>query len=114
MADCVFCRIASGEIPAKLVHEDEHVVAFRDINPAAPTHILVIPRRHIPDLRAAEAIQPELWGALIETVQQLAEAEGIAQEGFRVVINTGAKAGQTVHHLHLHLLGGKEFSNLQS
>ena len=112
MTDCIFCRIAAAEIPANILYQDGQVVAFRDINPAAPTHILVIPRAHIPDLLAAEANQPELWSAMIQTVQRLAEIEGVAQEGFRVTINTGAKAGQTIHHLHLHLLGGKEFGSL--
>lgn len=110
--DCIFCRIAAGDLPAQMVHADERLVAFRDINPAAPVHILIVPRRHIPDLRAAEAIQPGLWDAIIRTVQELSVAEGLAEEGFRVVVNTGAKAGQTVPHLHLHLLGGREFGSL--
>ncbi len=109
MADCLFCRIAAGEIPADLVYQDEKVVAFRDINPAAPVHLLVVPRQHIPDLRALEANRPELWAAMIRAVQQLAKEHGLAPEGFRVVINTGVKAGQSIFHLHLHLLGGREF-----
>jgi len=112
MSDCVFCRILNKEIPATFLYQDEQVVAFRDINPAAPTHLLIVPRQHVPDLRAAEATQPALWTSMIRAVQHLAEAEGIGEDGFRVVVNTGAKAGQTVFHLHLHLLGGREFSSL--
>ena len=109
MADCLFCRIAAGEIPTDLIYQDEKVVAFRDINPAAPVHLLIVPRQHIPDLRALEADQPELWAAMVHAVQHLAKEHGIAPEGFRIVINTGVKAGQSVFHLHLHLLGGREF-----
>ncbi len=109
MLDCHFCRIAAGAIPADLVYQDDKVVAFRDIKPAAPVHLLVVPRQHIPDLRAAEANQSELWGAMIRAVQHLAVEQGMAPEGFRIVINTGVKAGQSIFHLHLHLLGGREF-----
>ncbi|MGE5529136.1 MAG: histidine triad nucleotide-binding protein [Patescibacteria group bacterium] len=108
MQDCVFCRIVAGEIPAAIVHRDETVVAFRDINPVAPTHILLVPREHIPDLRSDRAADGGLWEALMRAIQRLAQAEGVADGGFRIVVNTGAAAGQTVPHLHLHLLGGGE------
>ena len=106
MADsCLFCRIVSGEIPAKLVAETPECVAFRDINPQAPTHVLVIPREHVPSLR--EATDPALVGRLALLAAEIARTEGIAEGGYRTVINTGADAGQTVHHIHLHLLGGR-------
>lgn len=112
MGNCVFCRIIAGELPASFVHQDDQVVAFRDINPAAPTHVLIVPREHLPDLRHPAAARPALLAAVFRAVQQLAEAEGVAADGFRVVANTGARAGQTVNHLHFHLLGGKDFDTL--
>lgn len=105
MADCLFCRIASGEIPAAKVAENEHCVAFRDIAPQAPVHILVIPKRHIPSL--ADADDPALLGELLTMVRDVAKAEYLPEKGYRCVINTGVDGGQTVHHLHLHLLGGR-------
>jgi histidine triad (HIT) family protein len=107
MADsCLFCRIVSGEIPAKLVAETPECVAFRDIDPKAPTHVLVIPREHVPSL--SEATDPALVGRLALLAAEIARQEGIAEGGYRTVINTGPDAGQTVHHIHLHLLGGRE------
>lgn len=104
---CLFCRIAAGEIPAAIVHEDDQVVAFRDIAPRAPTHVLIIPRRHIPSaLHLTEADGP-LLGRLFTAAAELARAEGIAEAGYRMVTNVGDWGGQTVHHLHLHLLGGR-------
>ena len=109
MADsCIFCRIVRGEIPAKLVAETAECVAFRDINPQAPTHVLVIPREHVPSL--AEATDPALVGRLALLAAEIARQEGIAEGGYRTVINTGADAGQTVFHIHLHLLGGRPLS----
>ena len=109
MADsCLFCRIVRGEIPAKLVAETAECVAFRDINPQAPTHVLVIPREHVPSL--AEATDPALVGRLALLAAEIARQEGIAEGGYRTVINTGADAGQTVFHIHLHLLGGRPLS----
>ena len=105
--DCLFCRIASGQIPATLVHQDEHLVAFRDINPQAPTHILVIPREHVASLDAAADHHRELLGRILLAARNLARSEGIAEDGYRTVLNIGADGGQTVHHLHLHLLGGR-------
>ena len=102
---CLFCRIVRGEIPAKLVHEDERTLAFRDIDPKAPTHVLVIPKAHVPSLN--EATDPEMLGRLMLVARTIAEAEGLAADGYRTVVNTGANAGQTVFHIHLHLLGGR-------
>lgn len=103
--DCLFCRIVRGEIPATLVAEGDDHVAFRDINPQAPTHILVIPRSHVASLN--EARDAALIGRLHVVAAELARSEGIAERGYRTVINTNADAGQTVFHLHLHLLGGR-------
>ena len=106
MADqCLFCRIGRGEIPARIVHETEHTVAFADINPQAPLHVLVIPREHVASL--AEAKDPALIGRLALAAAEIARAEGAEAAGYRTVINTNADAGQTVFHLHLHLLAGR-------
>ena len=105
MSDCLFCRIVRREIPAALVAETPECIAFRDINPQAPTHILVIPREHIASLD--EAQDPEIIGRMALLAAKLARSEGIAQTGYRTVINTNADAGQTVFHVHLHLLGGR-------
>jgi histidine triad (HIT) family protein len=103
--DCLFCRIVRGEIPAKLVAEDEHSLAFRDINPQAPVHVLVIPREHVASLDQTR--DPELIGRLSLMAAEIARKEGIAGTGYRTVMNTNAAAGQTVFHIHLHLLGGR-------
>jgi histidine triad (HIT) family protein len=105
-ADCLFCRIASGELPADRVLETEDVVAFRDINPQAPTHVLVIPREHVSSLDAAEPRHAETIGRLHLAAARIAAEAGLAG-GWRAVINVGANAGQTVFHVHLHLLGGR-------
>lgn len=104
-ADCIFCRIVEGEIPATMVAETDDCVAFRDIDPKAPTHVVVIPRRHIPSLN--DASDPEVIGKLSLLAAAIAKREGIAESGYRTVINTNADAGQTVFHIHLHLLGGR-------
>jgi len=103
--DCLFCRIVRKEIPAKLVAEDEHCIAFRDTNPQAPLHVLVIPREHVPSLD--EARDPELLGRLSLMAADIARREGVATSGYRTVMNTNSAAGQTVFHVHLHLLGGR-------
>jgi len=105
MNDCLFCRIVAGTIPATLVHEDEESVAFEDISPQAPTHTLVIPRRHMESLKGIESDDAALIGRLMVTASQIAQKKGL--ESFRTVVNTGAGAGQTVFHLHVHLLGGR-------
>lgn len=104
-ADCLFCRIARGEIPARLVAETEDCVAFRDIDPKAPVHVLVIPRAHVASL--AETDDAALVGRLTLLAARIARDEGIAETGYRTIVNTGPNAGQTVFHLHLHLLGGR-------
>lgn len=109
-ADCLFCRIVAGEIPADIVHRDDTVVAFRDVNPRAPTHILVIPSRHVVSAAALTDADAPLVGRLFAVVAELARAEGISETGFRVVTNTGPDAGQSVAHLHLHLLGGRSMT----
>jgi histidine triad (HIT) family protein len=106
--DCLFCRIVRREIPAKVIHEDEHTLAFRDIDPKAPTHVLVIPKQHIDTLN--DATDATLVGRLLIAAKEIAAAEGIADGGYRTVVNCGAGAGQTVFHLHLHLLGGRKLS----
>ena len=107
MPDCLFCRIASGDIPAKTVRESSRAIAFRDINPQAPTHVLVIPRDHYPNLAALAAAGDGLLDEVAALAGQIAQDEGVAGSGYRVVFNTGADAGQTVHHVHAHLLGGR-------
>ena len=101
---CLFCRIVARDIPATIVAEDEHCLAFRDINPMAPTHVLVIPKAHVPSLN--QVVDPLVAGRLLAFVRDVAAAEGIAEAGYRVVLNTNANGGQTVFHLHAHLLGG--------
>jgi histidine triad (HIT) family protein len=105
-ADCLFCRIIRGEIPAKLVAETDDCIAFRDINPQAPVHVLVIPRAHVASLDALK--DGDLLGKIGLLAGEIARGEGVADSGYRVVINTGADGGQSVAHLHLHLLGGRK------
>lgn len=110
MADCLFCKIVAGQVPAKLVHQDELCVGFQDINPQAPQHALFIPRRHVATLNDATAEDRELLGHLMVSAAKYAKEAGVADSGFRVVMNTNAAAGQTVFHVHLHLLGGRSLS----
>ncbi len=105
---CLFCRIARKEIPATIVFEDDTVVAFRDLDPKAPTHVLVIPRAHVASL--GEATDASMLGALQLAAATIARSEGIASRGYRTVMNSGADAGQTVFHVHLHLLGGRKLT----
>lgn len=107
MNDCIFCRIAAGEIKADILHQDERVVAFRDLNPQAPVHVLVIPRRHISTTNDLTPADAELVGAMLLAAKQVAEREGVASRGYRTLINCNAEAGQSVFHIHLHLLGGR-------
>lgn len=104
-SDCLFCRIVRHEIPATIVREDEQTLAFRDIDPKAPTHVLVIPKTHVASLN--DATDPAMLGRLLLAARDIAALEGIETSGYRTVINTGAGAGQTVHHVHVHLLGGR-------
>lgn len=105
--DCLFCKIAGGAIPADLVHEGERLVAFRDINPQAPLHVLVIPREHVASLEDASPDHGDLLGEALLLAAEIARREGVAEGGYRTVVNTGDDGGQTVHHLHVHLLGGR-------
>jgi histidine triad (HIT) family protein len=107
--DCLFCKIAAKEIPSTIVAESDDWVAFRDLHPQAPTHILIVPRKHIPTLNELEPADAALAGRLWLAAQSLAEKEGVARSGYRMVVNTNAGAGQSVFHLHLHLLGGRGF-----
>ncbi len=106
-ADCLFCKIIAGEIPANQVYADDQIFAFHDINPAAPTHILVIPKKHIAAVKEAGEDDAELLGRLQLQAAAIAREQGLESSGYRLVINTGDDGGQTVHHLHLHILGGR-------
>lgn len=109
--NCLFCKIVAGEIPADIIYKDEHAVAFRDINAQAPTHVLVIPRVHVSSLsEAAKDDEAEALGHLMRAAARVAEQEGLSEKGFRAVINNGAGAGQSVFHLHVHVLGGRSLA----
>jgi histidine triad (HIT) family protein len=107
MADCLFCKIVRREIPASLVYEDERVLAFNDINPQAPTHVLIVPKRHIDSLNELSTEDDRLVGELVRRASAIAGERGLAAGGYRTVFNTNRDAGQTVLHIHLHLLGGR-------
>ena len=107
MTDCLFCRIIRREVPAALIHEDDQLVAFSDINPQAPTHVLIVPRRHIATLDELQAADDGLVGALVRRAATIAREAGFAAAGYRTVFNCNADGGQTVFHIHLHLLGGR-------
>lgn len=106
MADCLFCSIAAGEIPATVVHQTPRTLAFRDISPGAPTHVLIIPREHLTDAVAVAVADPSLLAELVTAAASVAAAAGIAESGYRLVFNSGPDSGQTVLHAHLHILGG--------
>jgi histidine triad (HIT) family protein len=107
VADCLFCKIVAGDVPADVVAESDRTIAFRDINPQAPTHVLIIPKEHHPSLAAIASADGGLLAEVATQAHRVAEAEGIADSGYRVVFNTGPEAGQTVFHVHAHLLGGR-------
>ncbi len=107
--DCIFCKIASGQIPATRVYEDDVCLAFNDLSPQAPTHILIIPREHLDSLDHASDKHKEMLGNLLHAAAEIAREKGFAENGYRVVINTNADGGQTVFHLHVHLLAGRPF-----
>ncbi len=107
--NCLFCRIVARQAPAKIVLETERLIAFEDIHPQAPTHVQLIPRKHVPSTLALEAEDEPLVGELVRAAAALARERGFADDGYRLVLNTNAAAGQTVYHLHLHLLGGRTF-----
>ncbi|MCE8033501.1 histidine triad nucleotide-binding protein [Billgrantia tianxiuensis] len=110
MQDCLFCKIAQREIPADIVYEDDQVLAFNDINPQAPTHILIIPKSHIATLNDIEERDQALVGRLPYVAARLAEERGFAADGYRVVMNCNDQGGQTVYHIHMHLMGGRRFT----
>jgi histidine triad (HIT) family protein len=108
--DCIFCKIVAGQIPSDVVFTDDRVIAFRDISPMAPVHLLIIPREHIASLNDITEQQTVLIGHMAQVAKQLAKQQGIATKGYRVVINCGPQGGQVMQHLHMHLLGGRELS----
>lgn len=105
--DCLFCKIIAGEIPGAIVHKDETMIAFKDINPQAPLHVLIVPRRHIPTLNALSVEDDALVGSMLRRAAAIAKEHGYDERGYRTVFNTNAEAGQTVFHIHLHLLAGR-------
>ena len=111
-SDCLFYKIVSEKIPADIVYQDDHVVAFRDISPQAPTHILIIPRKHISTINEIASTDQQIVGYLVLTAQKLAAAEGISESGFRLVMNCNQDGGQTVYHIHMHLMGGRQLTVL--
>ena len=111
--DCIFCKIIKGELPSTVVYEDEHILAFRDIYPQAPVHILIIPKEHIESVADINAENSHLVAKCFEAIKKIADDEGLGGN-YRIITNTGAGSGQTVFHIHFHLLGGKQFSSLVS
>jgi len=107
MKDCLFCKMVAGEIKPQMVYEDADLIAFRDIAPQAPVHVLIVPRRHIATLNEAKPEDAELLGKLMLAAQKIARQQGIAESGYRTVMNCNADAGQTVFHIHLHVIGGR-------
>ncbi len=107
--NCIFCRIIAKQIPSRTVHEDDLSIAFHDVNPQAPTHILIVPKKHIPEIHSMTISDKELIGHLFLMAKKIADELGLDKNGYRMVINNGAGAGQTVFHIHLHLLSGRRF-----
>jgi histidine triad (HIT) family protein len=110
--DCVFCKIIAGEIPGNIIYQDEDIIAFPDISPAAPVHLLVISRRHIPSLLELTEAETELVGKMVLVANRLAGEQGIAEDGYRLVVNCGPNGGQVVPHLHVHILGGGKLGRM--
>lgn len=108
--DCIFCQVVAGKIPSEIIYQDEELIAFRDINPQAPTHLLIIPRKHIPSLTQLSQAELPLMGRMVTVANKLAQEEGITETGYRLVLNYGEWGGQVVPHLHMHLLGGRRLS----
>jgi histidine triad (HIT) family protein len=109
--DCIFCQIVAGELPSQTLYQDEEVMAFRDIKPLTSTHVLIIPKKHIPDLIHLTEADSPVMGHMVNIANQLAEKEGVSQNGYRLVINCGDDAGQIISHLHIHLLGGRRLTD---
>lgn len=110
--DCIFCKIVAGEIPGNILYKDDKIIAFRDINPQAPTHLLIIPREHIVSLAHLSEAETPIIGHMVKIANRLAKQEGVFKSGYRLVINSGKQSGQLVPHLHLHLLGGRNLSGI--
>jgi histidine triad (HIT) family protein len=108
--NCIFCKIIEKKIPSRIVYEDQHVIAFEDVNPQAPAHILVVPKKHIPEIHSMTEGDKDLIGHLFLTAKKVADQKGLDAKGYRMVINNGSGAGQTVFHIHLHILSGRHFS----
>lgn len=108
---CIFCQIVAGKVPSEILYQDKEVIAFRDINPQSPIHLIIIPKRHIPSLTQLSKTESPLIGHMVNVANQLAKKEGIAEKGYRLAINCGEQGGQVVPHLHLHLLGGRKLSD---
>jgi histidine triad (HIT) family protein len=108
---CIFCQIVAGKVPSEILYQDEEVIAFRDINPQAPTHLIIIPKKHIPSLAHLSQAESPLIGHMVNVANQLAKKEGVAEKGYRLAINCGEQGGQVVSHLHMHLLGGRKLSD---
>ncbi|MFZ5910774.1 MAG: histidine triad nucleotide-binding protein [Chloroflexota bacterium] len=111
MTACIFCKIAQGEAPAQILYKDEHITAFRDIHPVAPTHILVVPNKHIASVNDILPEDEPVLGHLFTVAQKLAAQEGISANGYRLIVNTGAHGGQVIFHLHMHLMGGQRMQH---
>ena len=107
--DCIFCQIIAGKIPSEILYQDEEVIAFRDIEPQAPVHLLIVPRRHIPSL--AQLDKPSVIARMVEVANRLAKDEGVLESGYRLAISSGSEGGQAVPHLHMHLLGGRQLAD---
>ena len=108
---CIFCQIVAGKVPGEILYQDKEVIAFRDINPQSPTHLIIIPKRHTPSLAYLSEAESSLIGDMVNVANQLARREGISESGYRLVINCGEQGGQLVPHLHMHLLGGRKLLN---
>jgi len=109
--DCIFCQIVAGKVSSEILYQDEEVIAFRDINPVAPVHLLIIPKKHIPSLAHLPEAESPLIGHMVNIANQLARGEGVSESGYRLAMNCGEEGGQLVPHLHLHLLGGRKLSD---
>ncbi len=110
--DCIFCQIVAGKVPSEILYQDEQVIAFRDINPQAPIHLIIIPKKHIPSVAHLSETESPLIGHMVNAANRLAKKEGISKGGYRLVINCGKEGGQLVPHLHMHLLGGRKLSDI--
>ena len=108
MSDCLFCKIVSGEIPCDKIHENDKLIAFRDIDPKAPTHILVIPKKHIRSINELEISDQSLAGDILLSAKEIAKIENIESSGYRIIFNTNSDGGQTVYHIHMHVMGGRQ------